>query len=148
MVNGVAWFEDGKKLTAGDEMKDKLRVKEIIAPWGALVDWDGVEFKISLFDKDLIVYPPLKKVEPKPAANDETKDTASKEPAKETTPPVIKAGDKSPEAEATKPEPPKPEPSNPDSPKPEAPEVPKPDQPKTEKPDSPGSPESQTEKNE
>lgn len=139
MINGVAWFDDGKKMGVGDAVKDKLKVKEVLAPWGALVDWDGVEFKVSLFDQDAVVYP-KKKEEIKVSATEAAKDLPVKDGAKETPPPDVKAGDK--------PESPMPEVPKPDAPKPDQPEEPKPEQPKTVQPDSPGSPEGQTEKNE
>src|ERR1043165_1118131 len=70
MINGVAWFDDGKKLTVADDAKDELKVKEVIAPWSAVVDWKGVEFKVSLFDRDNVVYPVKKPEVPKDAAKE------------------------------------------------------------------------------
>ncbi len=150
MVNGAAWFDDGKKMAEGDPIKDKLLIKKIKAPWGATVEWDGVEFEVPLFASDSVVYPPPKKEEPKAAATEAAKDPL-KEPAKETPVTDIKAGDKpdSPKPEAEpKPADPKPDTTKPDTTKPDQPEAPKPELPKTDKPDSPGSPEGQIEKNE
>lgn len=144
MINGVAWFEDGQKLGAGDA-KDKLKVKEVNAPWYTLVEWDHVEFKVKLFETDTVIYPPPKTEEPK-------------DPVKETKATDVKAGEKpeTPKPETPKPDAPKPEepkpadpkPENPQTPKTDPPEAPKPEQPKTDKPDSPGSPEGQIEKHE
>lgn len=106
MVNGVAWFDDGKKLMAGGETKDKLRVKEIKAPWDAVVEWDGVEFTVSLFDRDKVVYPPPKVETKKPdeAKKDEPKKEDEKKP--EATPEDKKPGDPDAKpAEAPKSEP-------------------------------------------
>lgn len=63
MVNGAAWFDNGKKLTAGGDSDGDLKVVEIRAPWGALVEWQGVQFTIGLFDRDSTVYPSEKPVE-------------------------------------------------------------------------------------
>lgn len=150
MVNGAAWFDDGKKMAEGDPIKDRLQIKKLKAPWGATVEWDGVEFEVPLFASDSVVYPPPKKEEPKAAAAEAAKDPL-KEPAKETPVTDIKAGDKpdSPKPEAEpKPTDPKPDAPKPDNTKPDQPEAPKPELPKTDKPDSPGSPEGQIEKNE
>lgn len=155
MINGVAWFDDGKKLAPGAEVKDKLRVKELLSPWGAKLEWDGVEFTVSLFDRDKVIY-----------KQPESAKDPSHEPAKETPPTDVKAGDKpdvkppdagkpdqpkpdAPKPAGPKPDEPKPETPKPETPKPEGtppppanPETPKPDEPKPAdpKPDSPTSP--------
>lgn len=52
MVNGAAWFQDGKRLRPGDAEVDGLQVIEVNAPWSARVKWRGGEFTVTLFDRD------------------------------------------------------------------------------------------------
>jgi hypothetical protein len=133
MVNGVAWFDDGKRLSAGSEAKDDLKVKEIQAPWGAVVEWKGVEFKISLLEHDSVIWSKAKDAPKDAAAKD------IKELAKETSASDVKPNDKPGAPPETKPEP-SPE-TKPNEPKPVPPPStePKPDQPKPEEP-KPGEP--------
>jgi hypothetical protein len=63
MVNGTAWFGDGKRLGPG-EGDSELKIVELRPPWGAVVKWKNVEFTIGLFERDGVVYPA-----PKPAGS-------------------------------------------------------------------------------
>ncbi len=54
MINGAAWFNDGRKLVPGAEADRGLRVISIDPPWGARVQWQGVEFTIPLFNRDAL----------------------------------------------------------------------------------------------
>lgn len=56
LVNDTAWFSDGRRLAAGGDKDGTLRVIRIDAPWNALVEWQGVEFTVSLFDRDQVVW--------------------------------------------------------------------------------------------
>jgi|GEM_PF-2793942 len=56
-ANGAAWFADGKKLGEGEGGDSKFKVKKVSAPWSATVEWEGVEFVVSLFDRDKLVLP-------------------------------------------------------------------------------------------
>lgn len=58
MINGVAWFDDGKKLAEGGESQGDLRVVRLRPPWEAVVEWKGVEFTVGLFSRDSVVIDP------------------------------------------------------------------------------------------
>lgn len=64
MVNGQAWFSDGRKLEASDEADGDLRVVALTPPWEARVEWRGVEFTVPLFKRDTLIHPAS---EPDPA---------------------------------------------------------------------------------
>jgi hypothetical protein len=65
MVLDTVWFDDGKRMTVGDEAKDELEVIQVLAPWDAVVKWKGVEFTVPLFARDkLVQVPDEKPVEP------------------------------------------------------------------------------------
>jgi hypothetical protein len=71
MVNGVAWFNDGKKLAVG-EGDSELKIVELQPPWAAVVKWKDVQFTISLFDRETEGNPLAPKTEkPKPAESTE-----------------------------------------------------------------------------
>lgn len=55
LINDTAWFSDGRRLAAGGEKDGSLRVVRVEAPWNAVVEWQGVEFTVSLFDRDQVV---------------------------------------------------------------------------------------------
>ncbi len=56
-ANGAAYFSDGSRLAPGQENDDQLKVKSLDPPWSVTVEWEGVEFTVSLFDRDRVVYP-------------------------------------------------------------------------------------------
>ncbi len=56
-ANGAAWFADGKKLGEGEGGDSRFKVKKVVAPWSAVVEWEGVEFTVGLFDRDRLVLP-------------------------------------------------------------------------------------------
>jgi hypothetical protein len=59
MVNGAVWFSDGTRLAVGEESaSSELKVVRIEVPWHAVVEWKGIEFKVSLFDRDSTVIRP------------------------------------------------------------------------------------------
>lgn len=64
MINDEAWFEDGQKLKAGESGKGDLKIKELRPPWDVAVVWKGIEFSVSLFDRDRVVYPPPTSAKP------------------------------------------------------------------------------------
>lgn len=51
MINGAAWFADGKRLKPGDPAQDELEVLELAPPWTAKVRWQGGEFTVTLFER-------------------------------------------------------------------------------------------------
>ncbi len=56
LIHDTAWFSDGRRLDAGGEKDGTLRVIRVEAPWNAVVEWQGVEFTVSLFDRDQVVW--------------------------------------------------------------------------------------------
>lgn len=54
MINNIAWFSDGTQLGI-DQADGDLRVKRLLPPWEAVVEWQGAEFTVSLFERDRIV---------------------------------------------------------------------------------------------
>jgi hypothetical protein len=61
MVLDTVWFDDGKRMSVGDEAKDELEVVQVLAPWDAVVKWKGVEFTVPLFARDKLVQKPEEK---------------------------------------------------------------------------------------
>lgn len=55
MINGAAWFSNGKRVAIGEEA-DGVRVLSLNAPWSVHVLWEGVEFDVGLFERDAVVY--------------------------------------------------------------------------------------------
>jgi hypothetical protein len=55
-ANGAAYFADGRRLLPGDPAERSLRVKALSPPWSAVLEWEGVEFTVSLFDHDRVVF--------------------------------------------------------------------------------------------
>jgi len=51
MVNGAAWFADGRRLAVGDDPDAGLAVLSLSPPWSARVRWQGAEFDVGLFDR-------------------------------------------------------------------------------------------------
>jgi len=137
MINGVAWFNDGKKLAVGEGDSD-LKMVELKPPWGAVVKWKDVEFTIGLFDRDAVVNPPPK---PVGAASDEVIGPEAPPdafPGEKPTPP--KPPEPKPEPKPDPKQEPKPEPK-PSEPRPsDTPAVPPPPPPPLEPPPQPGSP--------
>lgn len=153
-ANGMAYFADGRKLGPGDGDKT-LKVKSIQAPWGVTVEWQGVEFTVSLFEHDRLVLvdkkdqapaapeteaSPLvpKKPEPKP----EAKPPAKPDSAPGNQPPGPPDGPGGPPG-GPPPEPPQDGPGNPTPQTPPQPQTPTPSQPQPQpgSEPSPGSPE-------
>jgi hypothetical protein len=56
MMNDTVWFEDGNRLRAG-ESNGTVRLVRMDPPWGARVEWRGVEFDVGLFERDKVVMP-------------------------------------------------------------------------------------------
>jgi hypothetical protein len=56
MLNDSVWFSDGSKLKTG-EASDTVKVVRLDSPWGAVLEWKGVEFTVGLFERDRIVMP-------------------------------------------------------------------------------------------
>lgn len=56
MVNDAVWLSDGTKLIPGQPADSAdVRVVRIEMPWHAVLEWKGVEFQVSLFDRDSTV---------------------------------------------------------------------------------------------
>lgn len=51
MVNGEAWFADGRRLRVGAPADDGLAVLELHEPWYAKLGWQGAEFSVGLFER-------------------------------------------------------------------------------------------------
>jgi len=118
IVNDVVWFADGKKLATGEGDEKSVKVVKLNPPWSATVAYQGVEFDVSLFDRDKLIYPTpgdskhvdakpvdakpadTKPADPKPA---ESTPTDSKTPGpKPEDPPTVDR----PKGDATPPAPP------------------------------------------
>jgi hypothetical protein len=54
MVNDSAWFSDGTRLRLGDQPPpgSQVRLIALSPPWSARIEWKGVEFDVSLFDRN------------------------------------------------------------------------------------------------
>ncbi len=98
-ANGAAYFADGRRLLPGDPAERSLRVKALSPPWSAVLEWEGVEFTVSLFDHDRVVFAEKKSgststestapaQDPKPGPSSETKAAPESKPeaAKAPTP--------------------------------------------------------------
>ncbi len=142
MVNDEAWFDDGQKLKAGADGKDGLKVKEVRAPWEVAVVWKETDFKVSLFEKDNVVWP-VKKEPAKTEAVKTPEGAGAKEPAGDPKPGAKPDGAGEPKAGEPKPSDPKTPESKPVEPAPKpaepmvepAPDAPKPAAPSPTKPD-------------
>jgi hypothetical protein len=124
MVNDEVWFDDGQKLIAGADGKDGLKIKELKPPWDVAVVWKDVDFNVSLFDRDKVVFPA-----PKPPGAPSSADAPAAAEPKETTNP----SDAPKPSESPKPEgspDPDPGPGEPVAPKPAEPTDPKSGDPK------------------
>lgn len=75
MINGVAWFDDGKKLTEGGAAVGDLRVVRLKPPWEAVLEWKGVEFTVGLFPRDSIVIDPKRDEDARKKADERAKAT-------------------------------------------------------------------------
>jgi len=54
MINDTVWFENDLRLSVG-EAEDDLRLVDVVPPWEIVVEWEGVEFSVSLFERDTVV---------------------------------------------------------------------------------------------
>lgn len=115
IVNGTVWFADGKKLKVGEGDKS-VKVVALEPPWSARLAYEGVEFDVSLFDRDKVIYPrpgeaklPESKPETKPETKPEPKPEAKPE-AKPSDKPADKPADAHPEKQPDKPADPKTDP--------------------------------------
>lgn len=55
MVNDTAWFDNGLRVKVGDA-QDGVGVIELNPPWNAKLSWREVEFTVSFFEKDRVVF--------------------------------------------------------------------------------------------
>lgn len=111
IINDTVWFADGKKLKVGEGDKS-VKVVSLEPPWSARLAYEGVEFDVSLFDRDKVIYPrpgEAKLPESKPEAKPETKPEAKPE-AKPSDKPADKPADAHPEKQPDKPADPKADP--------------------------------------
>jgi len=111
IINDTVWFSDGTRLRAGQDADKPLSVVKVDPPWGATIKYRGVDFPVTLFERDkTVIPPPPKPVESKPAEvppseakPGETKPSETK--PSETKPSESAATDAKPEANPeTKPE--------------------------------------------
>lgn len=51
MIDKTVFFDDGRRLSVGDEADGGLEVVEPRGPWSAVVRWRGVEFEVQLFER-------------------------------------------------------------------------------------------------
>jgi len=51
MLGGSVWFEDGRVLAEGGRAERGLRVVSTSPPWTARLEWNGVEFDVTLFER-------------------------------------------------------------------------------------------------
>jgi len=115
-ANGAAFFADGRRLAAGDKGDGTLRIKAINPPWDVVVEWEGVEFTVSLFDHDRVVFP---------NANAAGSEHAAPVPAVEAAvsgAEPARAADAEPDSGTDVAKPPAPSPESPPAPAPPAPE--------------------------
>ena len=56
LINDTVWLAGGDQLAPGESAQG-VRVIAVDAPWSARVEWGGVEFDVSLFARDSVVYP-------------------------------------------------------------------------------------------
>jgi len=55
MVNGSVWFENGRRISPGDESDGDIEVIRVEAPWRTVLKWKGVEFTVKLFEPDSLI---------------------------------------------------------------------------------------------
>jgi hypothetical protein len=58
MFDNIVWFDDGKKLHPGETSDAGVKLIRLDAPWSATVEWKGVEFTVSFFERDKVVVKP------------------------------------------------------------------------------------------
>ena len=51
MIDKTVFFDDGRRLSVGDEADNGLEVVEPRGPWSAVLRWRGVEFEVQLFER-------------------------------------------------------------------------------------------------
>jgi hypothetical protein len=51
MIDKTVFFDDGRRLSVGDEPDNGLEVIEPRGPWSAVLRWRGVEFEVQLFER-------------------------------------------------------------------------------------------------
>lgn len=147
MVNDSVWFSDGTRLKVGEAPEGAgVKVLAVEPPWGAKVLWKGVEFSVSLFDRDKVIVKAPGEATDAPTteaadSDGDKKDDDAKADDKSKADPKKPDDASKPATPNTDPKadpnsPPKPaDPANPDA-KPDA----KPDAPKQDTPPSPGTP--------
>lgn len=75
MIRGDVWFDDGKRLRAGDPAQGGIRVISENTPWGATIEWDGREWQVPLFTRTTSNF-----LERPSTPTQPTEDTAQDEP--------------------------------------------------------------------
>jgi hypothetical protein len=68
MINGEAWFADGRRLRAGAPADEGLAVVELHEPWYAKLRWQGAEFSVGLFERTPVSLTDAE-LEPTPGVN-------------------------------------------------------------------------------
>lgn len=58
IINDTVWFSDGTRLKPGENADKPLSVVRLDPPWGATVRYRGVDFAVTLFERDKTVIPP------------------------------------------------------------------------------------------
>ena len=143
MLSDSVWFANGKRLKVGEKDGD-LEVAGLVPPWTAKLNWKGVPFDVTLFERSKLGKDPKAAASPADKLSDkpiEDKAEGAGQPdadktSKEGTPDA--AGGETPPPEGEK-DAPKPDPEKPDAEKPDA-EKPDPEKPDAQKP-APAKPE-------
>lgn len=84
IINDTVWFSDGTRLKPGENADKPLSVVKVDPPWGAIIKYRGVDFPVTLFDRDKTVIPPPpppKPPEPKSADSKPADATPGEAPA-------------------------------------------------------------------
>lgn len=116
MINGKVWLADGQRLAAGESGSGGLKVVELAAPWWATINWEGVDFKVDLFQQSKLLHADVKPTEP--PAEKPTDPTTPDGPAESAAPSTPSSPGQSEPGSA---------PPGPVEPSPEAPPAPSPE---------------------
>jgi hypothetical protein len=115
IVLDTVWFNDGKRLRAGDDEQSGLKVLSTQGPWGARVLWRGAEFTVPFFERDKVVM--RSSVSPKTVAEEVAADTSTP-PPESSAPKTAETPSPAPTPAAPPPPEPQPDPA-PSEPQPE-----------------------------
>lgn len=128
MIFDEVWFADGTRLKVGEPARGDVRVVAINPPWDATLEWRGVEFKVELFQKNVVVFresgsSPVNDTpsEPTPSPSEPANGPSPTDPPAEPPPAEPPPAEPSPTEPQTPPaDPPAPPPSPPETGEPPA----------------------------